>query len=410
MNDRGRDRTAGADAPTPAPATADAATGPAARWRRTSLATRLLVGQLVVVLASIATAGVVSSLLGPTIFHRHILEVTPGVSQPEIRHVEYAYRDASTIALATGLAVALAVAVLVSWYVGRRLQASLQGMTQAAGEVAAGNYQVELPEHGHGQELDELATAFNSMAATIRQSEATRRRLLTDVGHELRTPLSTMSTHLDALEDGVVDWDPELQRLFRDQVTRMSALARDISAVSRAEEGAVRLEPVPMDAADLVEAAVAELAAAYADKGVELRTNLPAVPVDDATTVQVDPARMGQVLVNLLANALRHTPAGGTVTVAVRPEGMGPAARAGAVASGVAIIVEDTGEGIGPEVLPHVFERFYRGSTAREHDHTGSGVGLTISQALVRRHGGTLTAASAGEGRGSTFTVWLPTA
>lgn len=387
------------------PATAAAGRGLRTRWRRTSLATRLLVGQVIVVLASIATAGVVSSLVGPSIFHRHMVEATPRVSQPEIQHVEYAYRDASTIALATGLAVALAVAALVSWYVGRRLRASLQQMTRAAGEVAAGSHQVELPEHGNGQELDELATAFNSMAATIRRTETTRRQLLTDVGHELRTPLSTMSTYLDALEDGIVDWDPELQRLFRDQVTRMSALARDVSAVSRAEEGAVRLEPVRMPAAEVVDAAVTELASAYAEKGVRLHTDLPPEQDPGRTVVRVDPARIGQVLVNLLANALRHTPPGGTVTVAVRP-GAGPAPPA----DEVLIIVADTGEGITPEQLPHVFERFFRGSTAREHDRAGSGVGLTISRALVRRHGGTLTVASEGEGRGSTFTVRLPRA
>ncbi|SDB92787.1 Signal transduction histidine kinase [Raineyella antarctica] len=388
------------------------------RFRRpTSLSTRLLVTQVVVVAASIGTAGLVSSLVGPSIFHRHMLEAAPGASNPEIQHMEYAFRDASTIALATGLALALAIAVAVSWYVGRRLRTPLVGLTRAAGEVAAGRYDLGLPEHGNGEELDELAAAFNTMAATIRRTEQTRRQLLTDVGHELRTPLATMSTHLDGLEDGIIGWSPETQELFRHEVERMTALARDITAVSRAEEGAVHLDLQPVRAADIVTAATSELAAAYAAKGVGLRTELGEEPTEgpssDATmTVLVDTARMGQVLVNLLTNALRHTPAGGTVTVTVRPAaGNGSAARTRAAGRpGVAIVVEDTGEGMGAEQLPHVFERFYRGTSAREHDHTGSGVGLTISRALVRRHGGTLTAASGGEGAGSTFTVWLPTA
>lgn len=374
------------------------------RRRATSLSTRLLVGQLIVVFASIATAGLVSSVVGPSIFHRHMLQAAPQPTAPDILHMEYAFRDASTIALATGLAVALAVAAAVSWYAGRRLRASLRGITTAAGEVAAGRYEVELPEHGNGQELDELAAAFNTMADTIRHTEVTRRQLLTDVGHELRTPLATMSTHLDGLEDGIITWEPELQRLFRDEVTRMSALARDISAVSRAEEGAVRLDPVRVDAVDVVTAAVNELTAAYEDKGVGLRTEFPADAASEgSTTVLVDPARMGQVLTNLLSNALRHSPAGGAVTVSVRPAaGSSPAGR-----NGVEIVVRDTGEGIPADQLPHVFERFYRGTSAREHDRSGSGVGLTISRSLVRRQGGTLTAASDGEGTGSTFTVRL---
>lgn len=376
------------------------------RRRATSLSTRLLVGQLIVVFASVATAGLVSSVVGPSIFHRHMLQAAPQPTAPEILHMEYAFRDASTVALATGLVVALTVAAVVSWYVGRRLRASLRGITTAAGEVAAGRYDVELPEHGNGEELDELAAAFNTMADTIRHTEVTRRRLLTDVGHELRTPLATMSSHLDGLEDGIIDWDPELQRLFRDEVTRMSALARDISAVSRAEEGAVRLDPVRMDAVDVVTAAVNELTAAFEDKGVRLRTEFPApAGSEGSTTVLVDPARMGQVLVNLLSNALRHTPAGGAVTVCVRPTAGTPPEP-----DAVLILVHDTGEGIAAAQLPHLFERFYRGSSAREHDRAGSGVGLTISRALVRRHGGALTATSAGTGSGSTFTVRLPRA
>lgn len=366
-----------------------------ARWDRTGLATRLLVGQMVVVLSSVAAAGLVAALVGPTIFHRHMLQITPLSSASEILHLEEAFRDAGAVALAAGLVSALAVAGLVVWYIGRRLRTSLREITHAAREVAAGRYDVDLPHQGNGRELDELATAFNTMAGTIRHTEDTRRRLLTDVGHELRTPLATLSTHLDALEDGIIDWSPQTQRLFRDQVDRISTLAHDITAVSRAEEGAVRLDAAPLDLADVVEAARRELAGAYRARGVRLVVDAAAAD----RTVRADPARIGQVLVNLLANAVRHTPAGGVVTVTVRPD-----------RDGVAIVVADTGEGIGADQLPQVFERFYRGPSSRAHDHLGSGVGLTISRALVRAHGGTLTAASEGEGKGSTFTVWLPSA
>ena len=364
-----------------------------ARWGRTGLATRLLVGQMVVVLVSVIAAGVVAALVGPSIFHRHMLQITPLPSASEILHLEQAFRDAGAVALAAGLVSALAVAGVVAWHIGGRIRTSLRGITHAAREVAAGRYDVDLPGQGNGKEFDELATAFNTMAGTIRHTEDTRRRLLTDVGHELRTPLATLSTHLDALEDDVIDWAPETQRLFRDQVERISALARDITAVSRAEEGAVHLDLVPLDLADVVETARRQLAGAAQAKGVRLVVDV----AETDRSVRADPVRTGQVLVNLLGNAVRHTPAGGSATVTVRP-----------ARGGVAIIVADTGEGIGADQLPQVFERFYRGTSAREHDHAGSGVGLTISRALVRAHGGTLTAASGGAGKGSTFTVWLP--
>ncbi len=373
------------------------------RPRFTSLASRLLLAQIVVVGSAIVTVGIVASLVGPGIFHRHMVQVSPPVAPTQMQHVEYAFRDPSTIALATGLALSLLVAAIVSWWVGRAVRRPLRGITRAAGEVASGRYEVDLPEHGNGRELDDLAAAFNSMADTIRHTEDTRRRLLTDVGHELRTPLATMSTHLEGLEDGIIDGNPDLQQLFRSEVDRMSAVARDISAVSRAEEGTLALDLQRIGANDLVTAVTGELAGAYQNKGVRLVTRTDPGP-EGATTVLVDPGRISQVLVNLLTNALRHTPTDGTVTVSVR-------CSAGTDGTdGVEIVVADSGEGIPADQLPHVFERFFRGSTAREHDHSGSGVGLTISRALVRRHGATLTASSDGQGCGSMFVVWLPTA
>ncbi|QGF23177.1 sensor histidine kinase [Raineyella fluvialis] len=371
----------------------------------TSLSTRLLVTQAIVVTASLATAGLVSSLVGPLIFHRHLVQAGGGMAAPELAHVEFAFRDASTIALAAGLGVGVVVALAVSWYVGRRLRAPLRELTRAAGQVAAGDEPSRLPERGNGRELDELASAFNSMAETISHAEDTRRRLLTDVGHELRTPLATMAAHLDGLEDGIIGWDEDLERLFRGEVDRMSALAHDIAEVSRAEEGAVRLDLQRVDLGEVIDTAIHEFSGAYEAKGVRLVTGT----APTLGLVRGDPARLTQVLVNLLSNALRHTPSGGTVTVSVHPAAGGPVhGGPAAQVEGVAITVADDGEGISAEQLPHVFERFYRGSSAREHDHSGSGVGLTISRALVVRHGGTLTAASPGKGRGSTFTVWLP--
>ena len=163
--------------------------------------------------------------------------------------------------------------------------------------------------------------------------------------------------------------------------------------MSRVEEGRLELRRVTVSAGDLVEAAVATAAEGFDAKGVGLT-----VRVTTRQVLRADPDRMGQVLANLLANALRHTPPGGEVTVCTRPAG----------SSGVEIKVSDDGEGIADEDLPHLFERFYRGDPARSSDGTGSGIGLTISRAIVEAHGGALVAESAGAGHGAAFVVHLP--
>ena len=165
----------------------------------------------------------------------------------------------------------------------------------------------------------------------------------------------------------------------------------DINDVSRAEEGRIELDRSPQGVSGLLHAATEAHKEAYATKGVALTMD-----ADPGLAVDVDRQRMGQVLGNLLTNALRHTPPGGRVTLEAR---QGP--------SKVTLRVADTGEGISPEHLPHIFERFYRGDTARDRDHGGSGVGLAISRALVQAHGGTLTATSTTAG--ATFTIDLPT-
>jgi len=171
-------------------------------------------------------------------------------------------------------------------------------------------------------------------------------------------------------------------------------LSEDISTVSRAEEGQVRLDMVTVNPELVVEAAVTTAAEAYEAKGVALVSEI----AGGLPELSLDPERIGQVMGNLLDNALRHTPAGGTVTVSASPS---PTA-------GLALSVEDTGDGIPAEHLPHVFERFYRVDTARDRTHGGSGIGLAIAKALVEAHGGQLTVTSPGTGQGSTFRILLP--
>ncbi|GAB2603622.1 HAMP domain-containing sensor histidine kinase [Kocuria himachalensis] len=358
------------------------------------LASRFLAAQLLVVAASLAAAVVVASVAGPPIFHEHLIMAGHAESSPELLHVEQAYRDTNLITLGVALGTALICALVVSAWCSRRLRAPLERLTEAAQGMARGRYDTRVPAMGAGAEVDALASSFNTMAARLERTEDTRRRMLSDLVHEMRTPISVLAVYLEALQDGVTHWDEATGELMTDQLGRLTRLVEDINDVSRAEEGRIDLDRTEHPVGELVRAAVEAHREAYAAKGVNLTVDAD----HDAGIVEVDRQRMGQVLGNLLTNALRHTPPGGTVTV--RATTHGPRR--------LTLVVADTGDGIPGEHLPQVFERFWRGDTARDRDHGGSGIGLTISKALVEAHGGTLTATSPGPGQGAIFTVELP--
>lgn len=360
------------------------------------LGTRLLLAQGAVVAAGIITASAVAAFMGPPIFHDHLVRAGVSAASAELGHAEEAYRDASFIALGIALVIALLCALVVTWYVTGRLQRPLATLTTAARQMGRGHYEVRAQTEDAGPELASLAAAFNTMAAQLGSTEDTRRRLLSDVAHEMRTPVATLSAYLDGLDDGVTEWTPATSALFRANTDRLARLCEDIAMVSRAEEGRLNMTMVPTPVGDLLESATRQVEGSYSAKGVHLQVR-PGGGWD--TTVRGDPDRLGQVMSNLLSNALRHTPPGGSVSVETRPG-----------RDEVNIVVSDTGEGLSAEQLPHVFERFYRADPARTRDDRGSGIGLTIAQAIVDAHGGTVTAASAGLGSGATFTVTLPAA
>lgn len=359
------------------------------------LAGRLLGAQVLVLLAGTLTAWVVSAAIGPALFHQHLRRAGASVSAAESRHAEQAFRSANVISLSVALLAALVAALAVSIYVTRRIGRSVASVSGAASDVAAGQYDTRVPLPGLGPEFDELSHAFNSMASRLGAVEQTRRRLLADLAHEMRTPVATLAAYIEGLQDGVATLDTETTAVLSAQTKRLARLAEDISAVSRAEEHQFELHQTPTLTAQLVADAVAGASDRYSRKGVHLQSDVAA----DVPTVQVDPERIAQVLGNLLDNALRHTPAGGAVTVSAR--------RSGAAAE---LVVTDTGDGIPTEHVAHVFERFYRADAARDRAHGGSGIGLAIAKAVVEAHGGHITAASGGKGLGSTFALRLPAA
>ena len=353
-----------------------------------------MAAQALVLLAGAATTWLVATVVGPGIFHQHLVRAGIQHTAVENRHVEEAFSSALLVSLAVALVTAVTAALAVSWYFSRRVRSSIAPVISAASQVAGGTYDVRVPDPGLGGEFGTLSGTFNALAERLGNVETTRRRMLADLAHEMRNPLATIDAHLEAVEDGVRDLDSTTLQILRDSTSRLRRLAEDISAVSRAEERQLPIRRQHVEADGLAATAAATAREAYAGKDVRLE-----LTTSSHAFVDVDAERIGQVLTNLLDNALRHTPAGGSVTLTCRR-----------LDDHVQYTVQDTGDGIPAEAVPHVFDRFYRVDTARDRRHGGSGIGLTIARALVEAHGGTIHARSDGPGRGSCFVVRLPAA
>ena len=270
----------------------------------------------------------------------------------------------------------------------RRLAVPLGDLIDAAESVEAGDYGVRVRPRGP-RELRSLASAFNAMSARLESSEEQRRRLLADVTHELRTPLTIMQGNLEALLDGLYAADAEHLEPILDETRVLSRLVDDLRTLSLAEAGALTLHREPTDVAKLLSDSVASFNAQADAAGIAL-----VIAVDGALPhVDLDPVRMREVLSNLLSNAIRYTPRGGTV-------------RVGATAANgdVRLVVRDSGPGIAADLLPHVFDRFYKS----EESH-GAGLGLAIAKSLVVAHGGQIEATSA-LGQGTEMRITLPVA
>lgn len=360
-----------------------------ARW---GLAGRLLVALVIVLATAALTAWLVASAVGPGLFHEHMVRAGLEDQEEAVMHAEQGFRDASAVSLALALGAAAIASAAVSLVLARRIGRSLAAVSAAAARLGAGRYESRVPAAGLGAEFDDLADSFNAMAARLQESERLRARLLADVAHEVRTPVATIAGYLEAVEDGVQPMDEPTMTVLRDQAARLTRLAHDLAAVTHAEAGDLVLTLEPVTPHELL----AATAGTWRERATAVGVHLVLQVDPDLEHVLVDRQRMGQVLDNLVANALHHTPDGGTVTLSATG---GP--------EQVALCVSDTGEGIAPEHLPHLFERFYRADTARDRTHGGSGIGLAICKALTQAHGGTITATSDGPGAGARFVVTL---
>ncbi len=285
------------------------------------------------------------------------------------------------------------VALIATVLISRGMSRPMSELTRASRTIAGGDLNVRVSSSYTG-EIGELAEAFNHMTEALRHADSVRRNMTVDVAHELRTPLSIIRGKLEGILDGVYPATPEHITPVLEQTALLTHLVEDLRLLAEAEADQLRLDLRPTDVEDLLNDAYVNFSCQAEDRGVTLSLDLPSgLPKANA-----DWRRIAQVLGNLISNALRFTPGGGTIT-------LGAAERAGMVE----VTISDTGSGIAAEDLPYVFDRFWRGDKSRSRSGGGSGLGLAIARQLVELHGGTIVVESAA-GKGTTFRFTLPKA
>lgn len=285
----------------------------------------------------------------------------------------------------------------------RRVTTPLANVMAAADAVATGDLSIRVPEQG-GDAFGRLAHSFNQMVTELERNDQQRRNLTADVAHELRTPLHIIQGNLEGILDGVYEATPEHINTTLEETRHLARLVDDLRTLSLAESGQLPLVRAQVDVQDLLSDVVVSFGAQAEAKGIELRMRHEALRTVSQTEavgllIEADAGRLNQVLSNLVMNALRHTPAGGQITLAAERQD-----------DFVQIQVCDTGEGIASEDLPYLFDRFWRGDRARTHtEGVGSGLGLAIARQLIQAHGGQIAVEST-VGQGTTFTLHLPLA
>ncbi len=298
-------------------------------------------------------------------------------------------RAALIAGLLAGL-VAFALAIVLV----RQITHPLTELNDASQRIAQGDLTARVPQEGT-DELGQLGGAFNRMASALETQETLRRHLMADVAHELRTPLTAIQGTVEALQDGIFPLTPDSLTPIHEETLLLNRLVEDLHALAQAEAGRLSLNLADLDMSELTEKIVTGLLPVAQQTGIHLSWQVTTPP----TTLPGDAQRIGQVLTNLLSNALRHTPAGGKIEVTVKHQ-----------TGGLLLSVQDSGPGIAAADLPHIFDRFYRGDRSRSRETGGSGLGLTIARQLVEAHGGRIWVESPppGQEKGSVFHVLLP--
>ena len=362
--------------------------------RNKSLMFQMLIGQGALILINGAILVATALTLTPSIFSDHLTDA--GVTSASTRaHVNDAYISSFQISLVSAAIISVVISGILAWYFVLRIVKPIDEVTTFAQSLASGNANAISPLNNSISELDKLTSALAEMSVDLTKSREELARMLSDLAHELRTPVSTVLAIVDGIEDEVVTPDAHTWQTIRDQLERVNRLSRDVREVTHNSEKILTQLASKINPKIIASSAYAAWSPRMTTKGITFELDIE----PDLPQLLVDPQRVGQVLSNLLENALRHTPTSGYVKLSARQSG-----------GFVLFTVEDSGEGIEQNQLPFIFDRLFRGDAARHSDDTGSGLGLTIARSIAESHGGTLTASSPGRDAGATFVLSLPSA
>lgn len=359
-----------------------------------------MVSYLVVILAGATAMFVVGTVVTRSVYESRLGGFGLGrgragqdrISQAELQTV---LDESLTPALMAGAAAALVTAVIVAWFVGRRVLRPLDEVRDATRRMAEGDYSVSVPVPAEA-ELASLADDVNALGDHLATTERRRTRLMAEVTHELRTPVTVIRGQMEGLLDGVIAPTEEVYVSVTEEASRVQRLVDDLTTLSRTDEGTLQVEMTDLDLAQVAIEAAERLRPQFEHSEVRLDTGTTG---SVELTVQGDRDRLTQVVTNLLGNALAHTPSGGTVTLT--------AGRDGATNW---VDVSDTGPGVALGERERIFERFYRSPEADSSTRAqaGRGLGLTIARSLARAHGGDVILSAGRHGAGSTFRVAIP--
>lgn len=372
---------------------------------RTTLRSRLAVTYVGVVAAVMIAGGVTIAMLTPSFVQQRLQQgLQQGAQQGRGRgagpasvsepvtipnEVDDAWREALTSGLVVAGVIGLVIALVLAFWLSRRMLGHLTEMQVATERMASGEYRhrVDLAAEA---ELADLGTSINRLGERLSETEKTRAQLVSDLAHELRNPLATIEGYMEGLIDGVLPPSTETFSIVAAEANRLGRLTKDLSLLSKAQEGALELDLEAVDITDLASSVGDRLRPQYEVKGVDLT-----VEGSPGLRVMADRDRLTQAVMNVVGNALTHTPPGGSVTVRTYGDGLTSH-----------LDVVDTGAGLHPGQAEVIFDRF----TRLDSGSAGTGLGLNIARTITRLHGGDLSAASGGPGRGSTFSFVLRSA
>jgi len=346
---------------------------------------RLSLVLLSAVVGTLLLAGI--SLMAETHYHFHLYQEQYGMDH-NLQGLTFHLEQALLQSMMWTLLGAFVLAAVISLYLAKRLSAPLIEMKQAAEKITRGDLSVRIHVPG-SDELSELGRALNHLAEQLQQQERLRVTMTQDIAHDLRTPLATLKSHMQAMLDQIWEPTPARLRSCYEETERLITLVADLEQLTEMDSPHFRLHRKPENLAALIEQSVRIVSAAFLEKGVRL-----AVQPHPALCLNVDRDRLIQILVNVLSNSFKFTPEGEKVEIRVEDEN-----------GSVLITVQDTGPGIAPEDLPYVFERFYRADKSRNRKSGGGGIGLTIVKKLVEAHGGKVWIES---GNGTIVSIRLP--